>query len=418
MTGHGHLVGAVPPRHSRHRSKIAPLLALGCCLTVAATSPATAADFDACLKTLQARARGEGIAEPIVRDVLPHLQRQPRVLELDRQQPEFSQTLAAYLNARAGERRVAQGRRLFREQRPFLAALTHRYGVPGHYLIALWGLETGYGSYLGTMPTLDSLATLACDSRRGAFFAGELWDALRLLERHGLRADDMRGSWAGAVGHTQFLPSSYLRYAVDGDGDGRIDLWRSHRDALASGAHLLQALGWRAGERWGREVMLPDDFPFEYTGHDTRRSVAQWAVLGVQSANGAPLPESELEGSILVPAGHRGPAFLAYGNFTAIMRWNQSEFYALSVGHVADRIAGGGALRNPPPTDQKPLSRTQTMALQERLLADGYLRGAVDGLLGPVTRSALSAWQRDAGLIDDGFPDAHSLQRLGIHAPD
>ena len=245
---------------------MAPLLALGCCLTVAATSPATAVDFDACLKTLQARAHGEGIAEPIVRDVLPKLQQQPRVLELDRQQPEFSQTLAAYLNARAGERRVAQGRRLIGEQRPFLAALTQRYGVPGHYLIALWGLETGYGSYLGTMPTLDSLATLACDGRRGAFFAGELWDALRLLERHGLRADDMRGSWAGAVGHTQFLPSSYLRYAVDGDGDGRIDLWRSHRDALASGAHLLQALGWlphgfrrRAWGTWGWPLVISSE---------------------------------------------------------------------------------------------------------------------------------------------------------------
>ena len=391
--------------------------ALASCM-VAPIQGAPAADFNACLTGLQQQAVAAGVDESVAEDALLDLKPQPRVLEFDRRQPEFAQTFAAYLNARASRQHVDKGRRLLAQHRAFLDGLTREYGVPGRYLIALWGLETNYGSYLGDMPTLASLATLACDGRRSTFFAGELVDALRLVQRESLRPDDLRGSWAGAMGHTQFMPSSYVRFAVDGDGDGRIDLWKSSQDALASGARLLQSLDWRRGERWGREILLPDGFSFQYAGVDKRRSVADWAALGVRTATGAALPNADIEGSVVVPAGHRGPAFLVYANFAAIMGWNQSEFYALTAGHLADRIAGAGTLRKPPPTDQKPLSRAQTTDLQRRLLAAGYAVGEVDGLWGPATRAALSAWQRDADLLDDGFPDRQSLQRLQVHDGD
>jgi membrane-bound lytic murein transglycosylase B len=214
------------------------------------------------------------------------------------------------------------------------------------------------------------------------------------------------------MGHTQFMPSTYARAAVDGDGDGRIDLWESREDALASAARFLQSLGWQRDLRWGREARLPSDFDYPLAGLDTRKPLAEWAGSGIRRADGGPLPAIGLEASVLVPAGHRGPAFIVYENFHVIMGWNRSEFYALSVGHLADRIAGGGGLFTPPPEDQAALSRDQMIALQEQLLARGYDPGAVDGIMGPGTRRALGRFQQDAGLVADGFPGPDTLQAL------
>jgi membrane-bound lytic murein transglycosylase B len=384
-----------------------PLLALLLAATASADDK-----FAACLAGLQQRALDAGVAEPLVTALLPGLERQARVLELDQQQPEFVQTFAQYLDARVTPARIERGRVLYRQHRDFLRQLTREYGVPGQYLIAFWGLETNFGSYLGRMPTLDSLATLACDTRRSEFFSREFIAALQLLQREGLDPAQMRGSWAGAVGHTQFMPTSYMRHAVDGDGDGTIDLWRSERDALASGANLLRQLGWKRDLRWGREVQLQPDFPFELAGPTTRKPLTEWARLGVRRADGAALDETEAQASVLLPAGYAGPAFLVYDNFDVIMRWNRSESYGISVGHLADRIVGKAGLRRPPPVNQRPLSRQEIEGLQNQLNRLGFAAGDEDGLLGPATRAALATFQRSNGLIADGYPDQDSIEKI------
>ena len=384
-------------------------------LFIAHTAIADDAGFAACITDLQARARAEHLPTWVVDQVLPGLKQQPRVLELDRRQPEFTRTFAAYLNARVTPARIEQGRRLLDEYRPFLNELTTRYGVPGRYLIAFWGLETNFGGYIGRMRTLDSLATLACDQRRSDYFTGELMSALTLLDRESLTPDQMLGSWAGAVGHTQFMPSAYIRYAVDGDGDGHINLWNSERDALASGANFLSELGWQRGERWGREVLLPDNFPYDQSGLTNRRPVSEWKKLGVRLTSRARLPDSDLEAAIIVPAGHTGPAFLVYRNFEVIMRWNHSAYYALSVGLLADRIIGAVDLARPPSADEAALSRHTIEQFQQRLNALGFDVGEPDGNIGPATRSALRAFQKSIGMIADGYPDSATVLALEVH---
>ena len=391
---------------------IALLLGLLCLPWVAAQGQ----EFSQCIAGLQDRARAQHLPAWVVDDVMVKLKPQPRVLELDRAQPEFTQTFADYLNRRVTPERVVHGRQLLDEYQRFLADLTVKYGVPGRYLIAFWGLETNFGANLGTMPTLDSLATLACDQRRSVYFSDELLTALTLLNRESLSPGEMQGSWAGAVGHTQFMPSAYLKYAVDGDHDGHINLWKSKRDALASAANFLANLGWQNGIRWGREVLVPGDFPYTQTGLANRRPLSYWAGLGVTLIDKRPLPEADLQASLLLPAGHTGPAFLVYDNFDVIMKWNRSEFYALSVGLLADRFAGGGALARPPSTTEQALSRDIIERMQGRLNHLGFAAGDADGVLGPATRSALRAFQKSAGIIPDGYPDSATLSALEVQA--
>ena len=392
------------------------LLSLAFSSSLASGQPGpTAADearFAECLPALGRQARDAGVDPALVDAIVPALAFQAKVIELDRKQPEFSRTFGDYLSARVTPGRVERGRALYAEYGDFLGSLAQRYGIPGRYLVAFWGLETNFGGYMGSTPTLDSLATLACDTRRSKFFTSEFITALKVVQREQLSPDAMRGSWAGAMGHTQFMPSTYARYAVDGDGDGQIDLWGSPRDALASGANFLSQLGWRPGERWGREVQVGEAFPFERTGLKERLPLSEWAQLGVRAADGKRLPRSTLSGSILVPAGASGPAFLVYDNFRVIMGWNRSEFYALSVGYLADRIGGAGTLRQLPPADQKALSRQDVIVLQSQLNALGYSVGPADGIFGPGTRRALGNFQRDTGLTADGFPDAVTREKL------
>lgn len=375
----------------------------------------TAAEFDRCIAALGERAQDEGISPWVIEESLVLARLNPRVLELDRRQPEFTTSFAQYFNARVNTQRIEQGRRLLAEHRELLDRLARRYGVPPQYLVAFWGLETNFGSFFGRMAVLDSLATLACDTRRSDYFTGELISALRIIDEGSITAERMEGSWAGAMGHVQFMPSAFLRYAVDYDGDGRRDLWGSLPDAMASASNFLKALGWETGTRWGREVRLPEDFPYVDAGLQSRRPLAEWAELGVRRADGSALPVVEgMEASVLVPAGHRGPAFLVYHNFGVIMRWNRSEFYALAVGHLADRINGAGALHQPPPEDVPRLHRDQVLSLQARLNEKGFDAGEADGILGPATRRALSQYQASQNMIADGFPGREVLTRLGV----
>lgn len=370
-------------------------------------------DFSQCKARISERAAAENLPQWIVQDVVANLDIQPRVIELDRNQPEFTQTFGDYLGKRVTTFRVMQGRLLLSQYSELLKKLTDQYGVPGRYLVAFWGLETNFGSYLGNMSTLNSLATLACDQRRSDFFTSELIHAFHILIDNEIDPEDMRGSWAGAVGHTQFMPSSYRRYAVDGDGDGKIDLWNSVPDALTSAANFLQSLGWHAQERWGREVRLADNFPYEQAGLRNRKSLREWQNLGVTQISGRPLPLEDMQAAVLVPAGHEGPAFLVYDNFDVIMRWNRSESYALSVGYLADRIGGAGTLENMPLEDAQ-IRIADIQLMQEQLNARGFDSGEPDGVMGSQTRAALREYQRSEGLIPDGFPDAGTLSSLGI----
>jgi membrane-bound lytic murein transglycosylase B len=374
------------------------------------------ADFSQCMAGLQDKARAEHLPAWIVDEVMVKLEPQPRVIELDRAQPEFTQTFADYLNRRITPERIEQGRHLQREYARFLAEMTAHYGVPGRYLLAFWGQETNFGGYLGTMPTLDSLATLACDERRSGYFADEFITALSLLDREGLSPQEMRGSWAGAVGQTQFMPSAYRKYAVDGDHDGHINLWKSERDALASAANYVTNLGWHSGERWGREVLLPAKFPYVESGLDNRRPIRYWAGLGVKLTDKTQLPDTDMAGSILLPAGHAGPAFLVYHNFDVIMKWNRSEYYALTIGLFADRLAGAGELARPPSISETALSRDTVMRMQDRLNHLGFTVGEADGIIGSATRAALRAFQKSAGIIADGYPDSATLGALAVGA--
>lgn len=358
-----------------------------------------------------------GISEATAQRVLGEVRHLERVIELDRTQPEFVRTFGDYYRARVTPSRVADGRRLLAENAALVGRLQRAYGIPGQYLIALWGLETNFGSYFGNMRTMDSLTTLACDERRSAFFTAQLMDALRIVDDGDMEPEAMQGSWAGAMGHVQFMPSVFRRYAVDDDGDGRRDLWTSRRDALASAANYLKQAGWQSGFRWGREVGLPEGFDYSGAATKPTRPLAAWSKAGVRDAFGGRLPVGDLPATLRLPSGHRGPAFLTYPNFEVIMVWNRSESYALSVGNLADRIAGRSPLQRPPPVDEPQLTPESVMQLQRELSALGFDAGAPDGVIGPATRAAISRFQISRGMIADGYPDQALLDAVAASGP-
>ena len=372
------------------------------------------AAFAACISELEEKAVARGIDPELAGEVLGEARHQSRVIELDRAQPEFTTTFGDYLNRRVTEQRVQRGRELLERHRDLLEDIAAEYGVAPQYLVALWGLETNYGSFFGRVRVIDSLTTLACDERRSEFFTRELMATLRILEEESISLDRMEGSWAGAMGHVQFLPSVFREHAVDYDGDGRRDLWGSLPDAMASAANFLRAMGWERGWRWGREVKLPEGFAMEQAGLDESRPLSDWAELGVRRTDGRPLGDAEIDAALLMPSGYRGPAFLVYDNFHVIMGWNPSQHYALAVGHLADRIAGAGGLAQSPPEDLPRLSRDQVIRLQEKLAEQGHDVGPIDGIPGPQTRRALREYQRERGLVADGIPDRTLLEMLEL----
>lgn len=381
---------------------------------LAAANPVqlNASHFADCIARLNTEARAHGISEATVAQVLSKAKFIPRVIELDRRQPEFTQTFADYFNARVNEDRVRRGKTLLTKYHRLLDRIRQETGVSPQYLVAFWGLETNYGSYLGNTSVPSALATLACDQRRKIFFTGELLNALRIIDTEDISADLMVGSWAGAMGHMQFMPSTYLRYARDGDGDGRRNLWDSIPDALISAGFFLQQLGWNPGQQWGQEVKLPAAFDYSLTGRNQSQSLTKWTALGVTSITGTALPSLNQEASLLVPAGHKGPAFLVYENFNVILDWNRSEFYALTVGHLADRIAGGQSLHRSPPNNSLKLTRNQVRQLQLDLFTLGIDVGEIDGIFGPDTRSAVSRFQQNTQRIADGYPDLALLNAI------
>lgn len=374
---------------------------------------APAPDFTTCLPQLQEKALTHGISIATVDNVLGAVTYVSRAIDLDRKQPEFSETFHHYLKQRVTRQRIEQGRKLLAKHSALFKKIEREQGVPAQYLLAFWGLESNFGSYMGTMPVLDSLATLACDQRRSEFFTAELMDALRLVDDNIVAPKAFVGSWAGAVGNMQFMPSTYRRYAMDADGSGKPDLWRSLPDALTSAANYLRQIGWHPHERWGREVKLPAQFDYAQASLQQRKTLRDWAALNVTLPNGDRLPPLDMSAAILVPSGHTGPAFLVYDNFDVILKWNRSEFYAIAVGHLADRIKGEGELHRMPPHLPR-LRVEQIKALQTALNTAGFEAGVADGVLGSGTRKALRAWQVNKGMIADGYPSAEVFRALKL----
>lgn len=360
-------------------------------------------NWSSCVTALRQRAADSGISSATIALALDDVRPLQRVVAADRNQAEFTRTFADYLDTRVTTARIETGRKRLREHRTLLDEVAVEHGVPAQYLVAFWGLETNFGSFKGRQPTFSALATLACDARRSGFFANQVIDALHVVETDGLEPAALTGSWAGALGHMQFMPTTWRRYAVDGDGDGRRHLAASLADAMHSAGRFLAALGWERGWRWGREVRLPEAFDYSLTGRDNRRPLSEWRRLGVRRVDGAPLPDLDAPAAIIVPMGHRGPAFAVYGNFEVIMGWNRSEHYALTVGHLADRINGAGGFSRALPDDPR-LTVEAVRSLQESLNALGYEAGRVDGIAGSGTRSAIMAFQVDRELIADGYP--------------
>lgn len=384
--------------------------------TEASSGLATAAEapqqsFEEWVASFKRQARREGVSQVAIDRAFAGASRLPAVIEADSRQPEFARPIWDYLDSAVSDQRVVRGRALMADHASLLASVERRYGVAPEYLVAIWGLESAYGANFGNYPVISALSTLAYDGSREGYGREQLMAALTIIEAGDIAPDRMVGSWAGAMGQTQFIPTTYLGHAVDGDGDGRRDIWGSLPDVFSSTANYLAESGWRRGEGWGTEVRLPAGFDYGLAELSDSLPIDRWRAIGVTRADGAPLTAMG-EGSIIVPAGHRGPAFLVLDNFRAILRYNNATSYALAIGHLADRLRGGDSFIGEWPRGDAPLSRDDRMDLQRLLTARGYDTGGVDGIIGPMTRAGIRRFQEELGLPEDGYPTLALLERL------
>ncbi|MFP4125339.1 MAG: lytic murein transglycosylase [Alphaproteobacteria bacterium] len=386
-------------------------IALIAALAAFAATPAVAA-FEACVADLERDAVARGVPADVAAQAFAEAERDERVLELAAKRPEFTLEIWDYMAFLVDDARVADGRAELAEHGDLLARIEAAYGVDRHVVLAIWGIETDYGRRTGEHFLPHSLTTLVCaGERRRDFWRGELMAAMELVAAGDLTLDELYGSWAGAFGHTQFIPTSYRRLAVDFDGDGRRDLVRSIPDALASTANYLRRAGWRTGAPFMIEVTVPDGYAGP-TGREAKASLSSWDGRGVRRADGSRLGGAG-EAALLLPAGPDGPGFLVFANFDAIYAYNHAESYALAISHLADRIAGYPPLRTPWPTDDPGLSRAERRELQERLIAAGFEIGEVDGLIGPETRAAIRAAEESLGMEPTGRAGRRLLEALG-----
>jgi lytic murein transglycosylase len=363
------------------------------------------------LSTFKDRALAAGISSATL-DALEGAEYLPKVVRNDRHQNEFTKTIWDYLDTAVSADRIAHGLKALKTQGDTLLRIEATYGVDAEVVAAIWGLESAYGAVRGDILTLHALATLAYDGRRGAFFEGELIAALKILQLGDASAATLRGSWAGAMGHTQFMPSSWHAFAVDFTADGKRDIWGDDpTDALASTAAYLAGKGWVKGAPWGAEITLPPGFNYDLTTERVKKPVADWQAMGVRLADGTDLPNHG-PASVLLPGGHRGAAFLIFQNFHVIETYNTADAYVIAVGHLADRLRGAGPILAPWPRDERALSFEERVALQKRLTAAGFDTGGVDAKMGPKTVAAIKAFQKASGRVPDGFPSLSVLQAL------
>ncbi len=368
--------------------------------------------FDRWISGFRGRALAKGIRAQVFDAAFQGVQYNTDVIQRDRNQSEFTKQIWEYLDSAASETRVRNGQAALRDNRRLLAEIEARYGVEAEVVTAVWGLESAYGTYRGTIPIIEALATLAFDGRRGRFFEEQLVAALKIVQSGDVRPRDMTGSWAGAMGHTQFIPTSYLAYAQDFRGDGKRDIWSDDpTDALASTAAYLARFGWTKGQPWGVEVRLPRGFDYALTGERIKKSPADWAALGVRDMGGGKVPNHG-RASILLPAGAQGAAFMIFDNFHVIERYNTADAYVIGVGHLSDRIAGKPPIRAGWPRGDRNLRFAEKQEMQRLLTRAGFDTQGVDGVIGPNTIAAIRAFQRRAGLTPDGYASYEILRRL------
>ncbi|MFC8748994.1 lytic murein transglycosylase [Pseudomonas oryzihabitans] len=389
--------------------------------TPAANAPASAAEampqpdesFEQWRSRFRTLALGRGISAATFDQAFAGVQPDPAVIAADRSQPEFTKPVWEYLESAVSPLRVRNGKSLLIQQAGLLASLEARYGIEPARLVAFWGMESNYGNNMGNKGVIRSLATLAYEGRRPDFAQDQLIAALGILQHGDVTADRMIGSWAGAMGQTQFIPTTYDQYAVDFDRDGRRDIWGSTADALASTANYLKASGWQDGKPWGYEVRVPANFDYSLADMGVRKSLAEWNALGIQGL-GLPQPAAQPSdsASLLLPAGHRGPAFLVFNNFRTILKYNNSSSYALGVALLSERYRDAGQIAGSWPTDDLPLSRSERVELQQRLAALGLDPGSADGIIGANTRKAIRAYQQSQGWPADGYPNHQLLDKL------
>ena len=379
---------------------------------VLAQAQASNTGFQRWIDRFRSRARRAGIRDGVFNAAFQGVRYNADVVKKDRNQSEFTKQIWEYLDSAVSDTRVKNGRSALRQNRKLLGEIEARFGVEAEVVAAVWGLESAYGAFRGDTPLIEALATLAYDGRRGRFFEQQLIAALKIIQAGDVAPRRMTGSWAGAMGHTQFIPTSYLSYAVDFRGDGRRDIWSDDpTDALASTAAYLKRFGWRKGQPWGVEVTLPRGFNFGLTGERIKKSPTEWAALGVRDTKGARVPNHG-RASILLPAGARGAAFMIFNNFHVIERYNTADAYVIGVGHLSDRIGGAGPLKSGWPRGDRNLRFSEKKEMQRLLTARGYNTQGVDGIIGPNTIQAIRGFQASQGMVPDGYASFEILKRL------
>lgn len=368
--------------------------------------------FQSWIQGFRGRALAQGISGSTFDRAFRGVRYDREVIERDRNQSEFTKTIWQYLDSAVSDKRVRNGKAALRQNRRTLDAIEARYGVEKEIVVAVWGLESSYGDFRGDLDVIQSLATLAFDGRRGKFFEGQLIAALKILQAGDVAPRNMKGSWAGAMGHTQFIPTSYLAYAVDFTGDGRRDIWANDpSDALASTAAYLARFGWKKGMPWGVEVTLPRGFNYGLANRKTLKMPSDWAGLGVRGVDGKAVPNYG-SASILLPAGGNGAAFMIFSNFKVIERYNAADAYVIGVGHLADRIKGAPPINARWPEGERGLTEREKKEVQRRLTRAGFDTQGIDGKFGPNTIRAVRAYQQSIGVTPDGYPGFQLLKRL------
>ena len=367
------------------------------------------AGFRAWIDTFKAEARQQNISQATLDRAFAGAKFNTRIVELDSHQPEFAKPIWEYIAGVVTDESLRKARQKLKEHAALLARVRARFGVPPEYVVAIWRIESGFGANFGSFPVIEALATLAYAGRRQDFWKTELIAALRIVDSGEIPLEKLVGSWAGAMGHTQFMPTGFLSLAVDFDGDGRRDIWSSLPDVFASTANHLVKGGWKGNDPFGVEVRLPANFPYELA-ETTRQPVAEWRKLGVARVDGRPLPPFNGDTAILLPAGHKGPAFLVGENYRALFDYNSAISYALSLGLFAERLRGGGRIVKAWPTGDRQLSRAEKEELQRLLAERGHDPGKIDGQIGPNSRTAIRAFQKKAGMPADGYAEYGLLE--------
>ncbi len=373
---------------------------------------AAAGNFGQCLERLWPDAARRGVSRASFDRHAANLTPDLSIMDRVDAQPEFTKAFWEYLDLLVSEDRVQRGRELLAQYRDAFAAAEREYGVDRHVIAAIWGIESKYSSMIGDRPVIRSTATLACIGRRQDYFRNEFLAILELLHRGDVSPEDARGSWAGAFGPTQFMPSVYKSYAVDADGDGRRDVIRSMPDLLASTSNYFRRHGWESGQTWGYEVVVPKNFNYLLADRSRQLTVREWERLGIARAGGKAFPRPGDRAYLLAPGGSQGPGFLMLQNFNVIMRYNPSEAYALAIGHLSDRLRGGEPFLQAWPRHERVLSKAERVEMQQLLSRRGFDIGEADGRFGPKTRAAIRDFQARAGLVPDGFATQNVLARL------